>query len=159
MKHKKNNKITDLLALLVFGIFALCVAAVLLTGARVYKNLTDRGNLAHDHRVAARYLTTRFHQAQRVQVEEFDGVQALILHEEIGGRTYLTRVYCCDGHIRELFAAGSADLSPTDGEIVMEAENLAFEMGEDILTVEITHPDGKVQRLLLALPEWKEAAQ
>lgn len=159
MKNKENRKITDLLALLVFGIFALCVAAVLLTGAKVYKNLTDQGNLAHDHRVAARYLTTRFHQAQQVQVEDFHGVQALALHEEIGGRTYLTRVYCYDGHIRELFAAGSAKLSPGDGEIVMAAESLTFEMVETVLSVEITHPDGTMQRLFLSLPEWKEAAQ
>lgn len=158
MKNNNHKNITDLLALLVFGVFALCVAAVLLTGAKTYRNLTDRGSEAYGHRVAARYLTTRFHQAQAVQVESFCGLQTMTIREEIGGRTYLTRVYCYDGHIRELFSGESTEVSPGDGEIVLEAEELAFSVDAGILTVEITHPDGQTQQLLLSLPSWKEAA-
>lgn len=157
MKKNDHRKITDLLALLVFGVFALCVAAVLLTGAKTYKNLTERGSAVYEHRVAARYLTTRFHQAPSVQVGAFCGLQALTIREEIGGRTYLTRVYCYEGHIRELFAAESAEVSPGDGETVIEAEELTFRLDGQILTVEITHPDGERQQLLLSLPQWKEA--
>lgn len=158
MKRNDHRKMTDLLALLVFGVFALCVAAVLLTGAKTYKNLTERGSAAYEHRVAARYLTTRFHQASVVQVEDFCGLQAMTVWEEINGKTYLTRVYCYEGHIRELFSAESTAVSPGDGEIVTEAEGLTFAQDGDILTVEITHPDGTAQQLLLALPQWKEAA-
>lgn len=158
MKKNDHRKMTDLLALLVFGVFALCVAAVLLTGARTYRNLTERGTGAHEHRVAARYLTTRFHQAPSVQMEEFCGLQAMTIREEISGKTYLTRIYCHEGHIRELFAAESTEVSPGDGETVIEAKGLAFVLDEDILTVEITHPDGTTQQLLLSLPRWKEAA-
>lgn len=158
MENKDHRKITDLLALLVFGVFALCVAAVLLTGAGSNQKLTDRGSEAYSHRIAARYLTTRFHQAPAVQVEDFEGLQTLTVREEIGGRIYLTRVYCYEGHIRELFAVGSADVSPGDGEIIIEADALAFALDEGLLTVEITHPDGETQKLLLALPGWKEAA-
>lgn len=158
MENKNHRKITDLLALLVFGVFALCVAAVLLTGAKTYQTLTDRGSEAYSHRIAARYLTTRFHQAPMVEVEDFCGLQTLTVREEIGGRIYLTRVYCYGGHIRELFAAESANVSPGDGEVIIEADALTFALDEGILTVEITHPDGKIQKLLLSLPEWKEAA-
>lgn len=157
MRKKNRANITDLLALLVFGVFALCVAAVLLTGAKTYRNLTDRGTTAYGHRVAARYLTTRFHQAPQVQVEDFCGLQAMTIREEIAGKTYLTRVYCYDGHIRELFAGESTTVSPGDGEIVMEAQDLSFALDAGLLTVEITHSDGEVQQLLLSLPGWKEA--
>ena len=40
---EKRTKMTDLLALLVFAMFAVCVMAVLLTGAKVYRNVVDRG--------------------------------------------------------------------------------------------------------------------
>lgn len=73
MKRTDYRKITDLSVLLVFGVFALCVAIVLLTGAKAYKTLTDRAEESHAQRVAVRYLTTRFHQAPRVQVEDFCG--------------------------------------------------------------------------------------
>lgn len=158
MRKNDHRKITDLLALMVFGIFALCVAAVLLTGAGAYKKLTDRGTDSYQQRVAVRYLTTRFHQAARVQLEDFSGLQAMTVREEIGGRVYVTRVYCHDGYIRELFAAESAAVSPGDGEILLEAEDLIFSVNGELMTVEIIHTDGDRQQLFLWLPEWKEAA-
>ena len=158
MRKNDHRNITDLLALLVFGIFALCVAALLLTGAGAYKKLTDRGTDSYEQRVAARYMTTRFHQAPQVQIEDFCGLQAMTIREEISGRTYVTRVYCPDGHIRELFAAESAAVSPEDGETVLEAEALVFSVDGKLLKVSITHSDGNRQQLFLWLPEWKEAA-
>ena len=124
MRKNDHTRITDLLALTVFAVFALCVAAVLLTGAGVYKRLTERGSESYEQRIAVRYLTTRFHQAPGVQVEEFFGLQAMTVREEIGGRVYVTRVYCHDGYIRELFAAESTAVSPNDGEILLPAEDL-----------------------------------
>ena len=144
--------------MLVFGVFALCVAAVLLTGGKTYQTLTQRGSMAHSRRVAVRYLTTRFQQAPTVRVEDFCGLQALTAREEIGGKTYLTRVYCHEGTVRELFSAENAQVAPEDGEIVLEAEKLTFSQEDRLLTVEITHPDGSCQYLLLALPEWKEVS-
>ena len=91
MNNNGHRKITELLALLVFGLFALCVAAVLLMGGRTYQTLTQRGSAAHSQRIAVRYLTTRFQQASVVRVEDFCGLQALTAREEIGGKTYLTR--------------------------------------------------------------------
>lgn len=158
MRNNGHRKITELLALLVFGVFALCVAAVLLTGAKTYSNLTERGSLVYERRVAARYLTTRFHQAEAVQVEDFCGCPAMTLREEIDGKVYLTRVYCYEGTVRELFAAENTAVAPDDGEIVMEAESLTFSQEEQLLTVEITHADGSVEQLWLSLPEWKEGA-
>ena len=156
MNHNSHRKITQLLALLVFGLFALCVAAVLLTGGRTYQTLTRRGSTAHSQRTAVRYLTTRFQQAPEVALEDFCGLQALTVREEIGGKIYLIRVYCHEGTVRELFSAENARVAPGDGEIILEAEKLTFSQEGRLLTVEITYPDGSCQRLLLAMPAWKE---
>ena len=147
MKNKGHRKITQLLALLVFGVFALCVAAVLLTGGRAYQTLTQRGSQANSRRVAVRYITTRFQQAPAARVEDFCGLQALTSWEEINGKTYITRVYCYEGTIRELFSAAGAQVAPGDGEIVLEAEKLTFSQKDSLLTAEITLPDGSSQRL------------
>ena len=156
MKHNGHRKITELLGLLVFGLFALCVAAVLLMGGKTYQVLTQRADAANSHRVAVRYLTTRFHQAPEVALEDFCGLQSLTIREEIQGKRYITRVYCHEGAVRELFSGENAQVSPADGEIVLDAEKLTFAQNDGLLTVEITHPDSKCQRVLLALPEWKE---
>ena len=150
---KKHNRTTELLALAVFAIFGLCMAAVLLTGAGSYRNLVQRGREAHDRRVAARYVTTRFRQGTDVEIEDFQGVSAMTVREEIGGRTYLTRVYCHEGSIRELFSGEWAEVSPDDGQVILEAAGLSFEETEGLLRVLITHADGTEQRLLLSRRE------
>ena len=158
MDNKGHRKITDLLALLVFAVFALCVAAVLLLSARTYNTLTQRGSRTYEHRIAARYLTTRFQQAESVYPEDFCGLSAMTVRDEINGRNYLTRVYLYEGTVRELFSGENAAVSPGDGEIVMEAQALSFQVQDGLLTAQITLDDGTVERILLWLPKWKEAA-
>ena len=158
MRNNGHRNITQLLALAVFGLFALCVAAVLLLGGKTYQNLTQRAEISSSWRTAVRYLTTRFQQAPEVALEDFCGLQALTVREEIGGKVYLTRVYCYESTVRELFSGANAQVSPGDGEIVLEAESLTFSWEGQLLTVEIVHPDGFSQQLLLHLPEWKEGS-
>jgi hypothetical protein len=135
---KKNPfKITDLLALTVFAAFAVCVLIVLLSGARVYKTLVQRGEESFRLRMATQYVATRVRQAEDVTVADFDGYEALHIREEIDGAVYVTRIYCCDGYLRELFCAQSAKLSPEDGEKIMEAESMSFSQNEDLLTVSV----------------------
>ncbi|MEI3306105.1 MAG: DUF4860 domain-containing protein [Dysosmobacter sp.] len=89
-----------------------------------YQTLT-RGQDAADRRTAAQYLATRVRQADRadgVAVAAFQGCDALELTETIDGTPYITRVYCYDGYMRELFSAAEAQMSPADGEKVLEAQ-------------------------------------
>ena len=158
MEKNGHKKITDLLALLVFGVFALCVAIVLLMGARTYHALTERGTESYDHRTGVRYMTTRFQQSESMCVEDFCGLSAMTIREEIGGKTYLTRVYYYEGSIRELYAAENAEVTPKDGEIILGASGLSFFREAQLLTVDITFRDGNTERLLLWLPQWKEAS-
>lgn len=134
---ERTLKITDFLALTVFAVFAVCLLLVLLTGARVYRNLVQTGQESYTDRTAAMYLTTRVRQSQTLTVEDFGGCQALTIREEIDGDTYLTRVYWHEGHLRELFSGENAELSPEDGEKVMEAESLNFSMEDGLLTAEV----------------------
>ena len=134
---EKFTKITDLLALTVFAVFAVCVLITLLYGANVYQNLVQRGEESFGVRTAAQYVTTRVRQAETVTVADFEGCEALVLPEEIDGARYLTRVYCYEGHIRELFCAENAALSPEDGEKVMPVDSLSFLVEDGILTVSI----------------------
>ena len=54
-----QHHIDGLAALLLFGVFAVCVLAVLLTGADAYRRLTQRDQAAYDRRTCEQYLTTR----------------------------------------------------------------------------------------------------
>ena len=132
---KKNaSKITDLLALTVFAAFAVCLLIVLLFGAQLYQNLVQRGEESFRQSTATQYLRTRVQQAEHISLSDFQGCEALAIREEIDGISYVTRVYFYEGFLRELFSAESAALAPGDGEKIMPAESLDFQIDDDLLT-------------------------
>mgnify|MGYP000003575306 FL=1 len=155
-----------LLALLLLLVFAVCVLSVLLTGADTYQTLTRRDQDSYDRRTAAQYLATRVRQADRadgIAVADFQGCDALELTETIDGTPYITRVYCYDGYLRELFSAAEAQMTPADGEKVLEAQALTVEWmdgngGEQLLEMELTNADGTTQRVVLSVHSGKGAS-
>lgn len=155
MKMKEPKRKADtVLVLLLFGVFAVCILSVLLTSADAYRRLADRDEMSYDRRVASQYLSTRVRQsdvAGGVAVESFDGVDALVLREEIDGAAYEARVYCYDGYLRELFAESGVDFAAEDGEKILAAESMTLELEEQTITAEITDPTGQVQTLTLYL--------
>lgn len=139
-----------LIALLLFGVFAVCVLAVLLTGASAYRRLTERDQAAYQVRTCAQYLATRVRQADQavgVRTEDFGGVDALVLEED----GYLTRVYCYEGSLMELYCAADAEMEPRDGETVMAAQALSLELEDGLLTAVLTDAGGSRQTLYLSL--------
>lgn len=155
MKMKEQKRKADaVLVLVLFGVFAVCILSVLLTSADAYRRLAERDERSYDHRVATQYLATRVRQgdeAGRILVETFDGVDALVLREEIEGEVYETRVYCYDGYLRELFAAQGEPFAAEDGEQVLRAEALTLSLENQVITAEITDSDGQVRAMTLYL--------
>lgn len=143
-----GHQLDGLIALLLFGVFAVCVLAVLLTGADAYRRLTGRDQAAYDSRICVQYIATKVRQEDRVAVEDFGGASALVL----GAGEYVTRVYCHDGYLMELYAAADdGDLAPEDGERVVEAGGLDLSLEEGLLTVSVCDSRGDWDTLLLSL--------
>ena len=162
MRTGERKRKTDLLlVLLLFGIFAVCILSVLLTGADAYRRLAERDSASYDSRTASQYLATRVHQADvsgGVRTENFHGAAALVFTEEIDGERYETRVYCSGGYLRELFTAAGGDFLPEDGEKILEAERLEVSLNGRLLTAELTGTDGGTQRVVLCLRSEGEVA-
>lgn len=159
----KTNKlhISSLLALVLFGVFAACILSVLLTGADAYRRLTLRDQVTYDRRTCAQYLATKVRQSGLpggVSVDTFGDGDALVLSEEIGGETYLTRIYCHDGWLMELFTSAYGEFEPRDGEKVLQAQALSLRLADGLLSVCVTGGDGAQIQLSLALRAGEEAA-
>ena len=151
--ERKQWKITGFVALVVFTVFAVCILLVLLTGADVYRQLTQREQQSYDKRTAAQYITMRVRQADKsgcISVEDFCGVESLVMRDEIDGEFYETRVYCFDGYIKELFSPADSGLLPQDGENILRASSLSFDINGSLLTADVT-TEGETQRVLLYL--------
>lgn len=160
---KRKHQIDGLLALVLLGLFAVCILAVLLTGAGTYRRLAERDDAAYDRRTAVQYVATKVRQADRlggVSVCEFEGVPALLLTEEIEGELYETHIYCHEGYLKELFAAADSGLLPEDGERILAVRSLQIraEETETRLHMVLETADGVCEELFLQLRSGEEAA-
>lgn len=130
----KNNKASGLMPLLVLTLLTLCLLLVLLTGAKLYRQLVDRGEAQYAARTASQYLATRLRQAEHITITAFGDGDALALGQQIQGEDYVTYIYCHDGFLRELFCPQDAALLPADGEALLEARSLTLSLEEGLLT-------------------------
>lgn len=156
MNQHKNLRY-GLAALMVLAVFAVGILGTLLGGAGIYQRLTWRDQTAFNSRTCAQYIATRVRQASgMVEVACFGGVDALVIPESIQGETYLTRVYCYDGWLMELFAAESGSFEPQDGEKLLPAQALALMLEDGLLKASVTDSSGQTQDIFLSLPGQEE---
>lgn len=148
---ERTSKLTGFATLLLFTVMAACMLLVLLTGAKIYRNLVHNGRKQFEDQTAVQYVITRVRQAKTVEIGEFDGCEALIIPEQIGGDNYLTRIYLHEGYLRELFCAADAALCAEDGQKLIPAEVLRFSQEEELLHVWVNS-----RQVLLHLPDREE---
>lgn len=150
-RNTVKHRLDGLAALLLFAVFAVCVLMVLLTGADAYRGLTERDNAAHAGRTCTQYLTQRVHQADAaggIAVDSFGGADCLVLG---AGEEYVTRVYCWEGNLMELYSAPEDGLDPEDGESLFPIQGLELSLDDGRLTIELTGQDGRQEHIFLSL--------
>lgn len=143
MRERSNRQsITTLAALLLLGVFGVSILSVLLTGAGTYRRLVQRHQLSYDRRTCAQYVAARVRQApspDAVTLSRFGSSDALVIREDVDGTVYLTRVYCHDGWLMELFAAAGGDFAPEDGQKLLPADSLTLTQTGTLLQADIAH--------------------
>ena len=162
MRNESKTKMTALMALVIFGAFALCVLLVLLTGADTYKKITKREEKSFDARTVSQYISTRFRQGDSIgaiAVNDFGGVDALEITQHINGKDYITRVYCFDGYLCELFTQANGEFSPEDGEKLLPAKSLEMKMESECFSADIAYYDGSTRQLILYRRSFEEAGE
>ena len=155
MKNRtKEKSISNLAALLLFCVFSAGILSVLLGGAGVYRRLTKRDQASYDSRTCAQYLATKVRQASApdaVVLSEFGEGDALCILEEIDGEDYVTRVYCWDGWLMELFSIAGEGFAPEDGERILKISGIEIECKGEMLSVKTWGETGDVMEQKLFL--------
>ena len=160
-KGQTNHSIYGLMALLLFCVFAGCILSVLLSGADTYQRLVSRDQDTYGQRTCVQYISNRVRQTAlpgKAEVTSFEGESCLVLPETIDGTEYVTRVYCYDGWIRELFTLRDGDFLPEEGEKLLEAEGLSFSIKSGLLSVELVDTDGEAVQWMLSLDKGRSVA-
>lgn len=153
-KTAGKNSISILLALTVFALFTACVLCVLLSGAGVYRRLVSGGQEDYARRTAGQYIAARVRQSEQADclwTEPFGAGDSLVVAQDIGGQTYLTRVYCHEGWLMELFTHEDGEFEPADGEKLLPAQGLLCTLEDGLLTVGLKDSDAAAQELIFSL--------
>lgn len=135
-KQEKRHTVDVLFVITLFCVFAISVIMATSLGANVYKNIVDDMEGNYNTRTSYTYIINKVHQSDReglVSVGSYEGVDALIISEEIDNIIYNTYLYYYDGHLRELFTRSDQTFDPAFGTELFKLESFKVENVTDSL--------------------------
>ncbi len=135
---KRGHSGHTLAALAILAAFAVGMMACLVAGAGSYRRLNARSQASFDRRTASAYFSSQVRRGEEIGLEAFGDGQALCLYQQ----GYVTRIYCHDGWLMELFTAASDRFSPEDGERVLPMKELWLDSAPALLTIRFTDDQG-----------------
>lgn len=148
----QGQSMNVLFTMLLFLVFVLCALFTVLTGGKVYENISSRMEDNYSGSVALNYIANKVRQGdnyQAVTVKQVEGTDVLELSQDIGGEVFYTWIYYQDGFIRELFTDAESGLGLSDGLEILECEGLNLTMEHRVLTAETIGKGGS--KLMLSI--------
>lgn len=154
----KKTSVHGVMPLIIFALFAALLLTVLAAGATGYRALTQRDDAAFSQRTAAQYLRAKIlfcPDSQQLRVEAFGDVDALVIASQYGEEVYLTKLYCYNGFLYELFSPEGILLSPQDGEALLPLSAMRISSENGLLSLELSWEEAS-HTLLIAPRNTKE---
>lgn len=149
----KNGSLSGLVALLTFVLFAISILFVLLNGAGVYRRLTQRDQYSYDSRTCAQYVATKMRQAPSpaaISTDTFGTVDSLRISQDIEGLEFVTRIYCYENWLMEIFTLADGDFFPEDGEKILPLSSLSVSQDGSVFSFILTDTEGNTQHLTIS---------
>ena len=134
---RKSRLLEILPNFLLFFLFACCMFLVLLSGAKLYKNVSGVMEEQYTVQTCVSYLTAKvrhYDSADAVSVRQFHEKDALLLKESIGEKEYVTYLYWHEGHLMELFCEEGLDLPLDAGQTIMPLDAFSVTQEENRLS-------------------------
>lgn len=154
---RSSQAMGTLFTMLLFLVFVLCALFTVLTGGKVYENISARMADNYTGSVALQYIANKIRQndlEDAVGIRQIDGTSVLELRQELEGDTYIDWIYYCDGSIRELFTYPDSGLELCDGIEILECEGLTFSQDGSLITAQTAGKGGG--RITLSLRSAEE---
>lgn len=149
----KNGSLSGLVALLTFVLLAISILFVLLNGAGVYRRLTQRDQYSYDSRTCAQYVATKMRQAPSpaaISTDTFGTVDSLRISQDIEGLEFVTRIYCYENWLMEIFTLADGDFFPEDGEKILPLSSLSVSQDGSVFSFILTDTEGNTQHLTIS---------
>ena len=122
------------------------ILMVLMFSGRIYKKMVDLSAEGYNDHTCLSYIWSRVKnddEAEKIYIDDFQGVSALCFEEEYNDVLYRTMIYMHDGWVRELFCQKELSFSLGQGTPVIKAESFSLEELENGL-IEIKTDSGSL---------------
>ena len=122
---------------LLFFLFVSCMFLTLLSGAKVFKNISGVMEEQFSIHTCVSYVTAKvrhYDQEGAVSIGKIGEEDAILLQEEIDGEPYVTYLYCSEGHLMELFCYADMEVFPADGQEIMPLDGLEASLENGLLS-------------------------
>ena len=149
-----GHAIAGVFVFLLLGVFALFSTMLVLIGAQAYRATTAHS----EEHGAARTLYAYVYNTVRgddvagiIETREEQGIDVLAVHYEFDDESYIKRVYCWEGNLRELLTSAKAEFTPAAGEVISPLEEFEAKLTNGLLTVDMTDAYGHAQTVQVVL--------
>lgn len=161
MSNKKHS--VDFLFVIVLLLFLMISSALMIVlGTGVYERVLASMSDNYDARTCEAYVLQKVRRgmaAGQIETGELEGASALLIHEEIAGRPFVTYLYAYDGHLNELFTPEDSGLGRIAGSAILPLSDIQFEQVSDrAIRVDFTLEDGKSSSFLVHILPMIETA-
>lgn len=157
--RQRAHAISGVFIFALLGAFAVLSTLLVLLGARAYRAVTERAALSAEERILLNYPLNKVRMndcADRIRVDEKDGVPMLVIRHDIDGEWYETSIYCHQGWLYELFAAADDEIPLEEGEPLAAADYFKPELKDGVVSFEVGTGSG-IYRAQVALRSRKGA--
>lgn len=156
IKYKNKGHSTDIFFVLcIFLIFAVVLSSLLIIGIKTYEGIHAETEQNYELRTGILYIENKIHSCNeegKIETERFGDSDAIILSEtDDFGNEYVTRLYCYNGSLMELYTEKDNILDPVAGNEIADMEYMNIDNSDDdILKITVKNANGKERTIAVS---------
>lgn len=154
--ERKSFLVNFICAIGILGTFATVSLVLAYVGVGVYKNIVAENAQNYKLRTSLSYVATKVRQLDadnKIYIEKREGIDVLVMEQEIENEPYETLIYFYQGHIYEVFhEKGQGLYLPDGGCEILEIDQFTMEQREsNLLYFNAKEVDGQEESITLNL--------
>ncbi len=152
--QSRSNLVNAGSTIILVAMFAIAALVLLAAGMQVYQKVVLASNENFELRTSVSYVAAKIRQCDsvgRVSVENYDGIDMLVLSETIDGDLYNTMIYHKDGRLYELMQSAYLEPDLDFAFETMEIDSFSIKGDQKSVTLTAGNSKGNTESLTLYL--------
>ncbi len=156
IKYKNKGHSTDVFFVLcIFLVFAVALSCLLIVGIKTYEGINRETEQNYELRTGTLYLSNKIRSCNeegKIKTEKFGDSDAIVIYEtDDSGNEYVTRLYCYEGNLMELYTEKDNILEPIAGNVITSMENMEVDNSDsDVLKITAITESGKERTIAVS---------